>query len=88
MSGTLFNLPDAPLAKPSSVPLSILLRMFSLQHSHYKLVQQLISSLYRCLGIESRKGTLRAGADADLVRLDSAGNVKATWVAGKKVWEE
>ncbi|KAF8505357.1 Metallo-dependent hydrolase [Hysterangium stoloniferum] len=39
-----------------------------------------------CLGIENQKGTLRPGADADLVVLDSIGNVKATWVAGKKVW--
>ncbi|KAF8507798.1 Metallo-dependent hydrolase [Hysterangium stoloniferum] len=39
-----------------------------------------------CLNIANRKGTLRAGADADLVVLDPAGNVKATWVAGKKVW--
>ncbi|KIJ33086.1 carbohydrate esterase family 9 protein [Sphaerobolus stellatus SS14] len=39
-----------------------------------------------CLGIENHKGTLRPGADADLVLLDAAGNVKGTWVAGKKVW--
>lgn len=39
-----------------------------------------------CLGIESFKGTLRPGADADLIVLDDNGHVKATWVAGKQVW--
>ncbi|KZP27636.1 carbohydrate esterase family 9 protein [Athelia psychrophila] len=40
----------------------------------------------KCLGIESRKGSLRAGADADLVVLDSAGTVLSTWVKGREVW--
>ncbi|KAF8342708.1 Metallo-dependent hydrolase [Cantharellus anzutake] len=41
----------------------------------------------KCLGIESTKGTLRPGADADLVVLDkNDGSVLSTWVAGKKVW--
>ncbi|KAI0317169.1 Metallo-dependent hydrolase [Amylostereum chailletii] len=40
----------------------------------------------KCLGIENRKGTLRPGADADLVVLDRNGNVVSTWVAGKQVW--
>ncbi|KAH9036114.1 Metallo-dependent hydrolase [Lactarius pseudohatsudake] len=40
----------------------------------------------RCLGIENRKGTLRPGADADLVVLDRSGNVLRTWVRGKEVW--
>ncbi|EJD52120.1 Metallo-dependent hydrolase [Auricularia subglabra TFB-10046 SS5] len=40
----------------------------------------------RCLGIEKRKGTLRAGADADLVVLDRDGYVLATWVRGREVW--
>lgn len=40
----------------------------------------------RCLNIESKKGTLRAGADADLVVLDHQGNVLSTWVKGKIVW--
>ncbi|KAF8141201.1 carbohydrate esterase family 9 protein [Boletus edulis] len=42
----------------------------------------------RCLGIENRKGSLRAGADADLVVLDRRGKVLSTWVKGKKVWEK
>jgi N-acetylglucosamine-6-phosphate deacetylase len=42
----------------------------------------------RCLGIENRKGTLRAGADADLVVLDRSGNVLSTWVKGKEVWKK
>ncbi|KAJ7169061.1 carbohydrate esterase family 9 protein [Mycena crocata] len=40
----------------------------------------------KCLGIENRKGTLRPGADADLVVLDRQGNVVSTWVKGKQVW--
>jgi N-acetylglucosamine-6-phosphate deacetylase len=40
----------------------------------------------RCLGIENKKGTLRAGADADFVVLSKEGDVQATWVAGKEVW--
>ncbi|KAI0263857.1 Metallo-dependent hydrolase [Gloeopeniophorella convolvens] len=42
----------------------------------------------RCLGIENRKGTLRPGADADLVVLDRSGNVLSTWVRGKEVWRK
>ncbi|KAF7976438.1 hypothetical protein HWV62_6869 [Athelia sp. TMB] len=40
----------------------------------------------QCLGIADRKGTLRPGADADLVVLDDAGRVLSTWVAGREVW--
>ena len=40
----------------------------------------------RCLGIENRKGTLRAGADADFVVLDRLGHPLQTWVGGKQVW--
>ncbi|KZV94135.1 Metallo-dependent hydrolase [Exidia glandulosa HHB12029] len=40
----------------------------------------------QCLGIEKRKGTLRAGADADLAVLDRDGYVIATWVRGRQVW--
>ncbi|THH11823.1 hypothetical protein EW146_g7906 [Bondarzewia mesenterica] len=35
----------------------------------------------KCLGIENKKGTLRAGADADLVVLDRKGIVLSTWVS-------
>ena len=42
----------------------------------------------RCLGIENRKGTLRPGADADLVILNRSGNVLSTWVRGKEVWQK
>ncbi|KAI0039383.1 carbohydrate esterase family 9 protein [Auriscalpium vulgare] len=42
----------------------------------------------KCLGIENRKGTLRPGADADLVVLDRKGNVLSTWVSGKEVWKK
>lgn len=40
----------------------------------------------RCLGIEGRKGTLRPGADADLVVMDESGHVLATWVKGVEAW--
>ena len=40
----------------------------------------------RCIGIESRKGTLRPGADADFVVLDREGIVQSTWVRGKEAW--
>ena len=42
----------------------------------------------RCLGIENQKGTLRPGADADLVILDRSGIVLSTWVRGKEVWKK
>ncbi|KAH9949267.1 Metallo-dependent hydrolase [Amylocystis lapponica] len=42
----------------------------------------------KCLGIENKKGTLRAGADADLVVLDRSGNVLSTWVRGKQAWKK
>lgn len=34
-----------------------------------------------------KKGTLRAGADADLVVFDHKGVVLSTWVRGNQVWE-
>ena len=40
----------------------------------------------KCLGIENKKGTLRAGADADLIVLNRKGYVQSTWVRGKQVW--
>jgi len=42
--------------------------------------------LYRCLRIEKKKGTLRPGADADLVVLSKQGRVLSTWVKGKQVY--
>jgi N-acetylglucosamine-6-phosphate deacetylase len=42
----------------------------------------------KCLGIEKRKGTLRPGADADLIVMDWEGNVRRTWVRGKEVWTQ
>ncbi|KAF9268583.1 Metallo-dependent hydrolase [Marasmius fiardii PR-910] len=40
----------------------------------------------KCLNIEGRKGTLRPGADADLVILDHHGIPQSTWVKGRRVW--
>jgi N-acetylglucosamine-6-phosphate deacetylase len=36
----------------------------------------------RLLGIESERGTLRAGARADLTALDATGRASRTWVGG------
>lgn len=52
---------------------------------HYSLLG-LTHVLFRCLNIEDRKGTLRAGADADLVVLDRQGRVLSTWIRGQEVW--
>lgn len=41
----------------------------------------------RVLGIEAERGTLRIGAQADLVALDAEGKVLQTWIAGKPVWK-
>lgn len=40
----------------------------------------------RVLGIEAERGTLRPGARADFVLLDSAGAVLQTWIAGEPVF--
>ncbi|OBZ65838.1 putative N-acetylglucosamine-6-phosphate deacetylase [Grifola frondosa] len=40
----------------------------------------------KCFGLENKKGTLRPGADADLVVLDRRGNVLSTWVKGQEAW--
>lgn len=37
----------------------------------------------KCLKIESRKGTLDFGADADLVMLNDDLAIQSTWIAGK-----
>jgi N-acetylglucosamine-6-phosphate deacetylase len=50
------------------------------------LIGKALKCLQRCLGIEDRKGTLRAGADADFVVFDEDGYVLSTWVDGKVVW--
>ena len=39
------------------------------------------------LGLEAERGTLRAGARADLVLLDDANEVVETWLGGEPVWE-
>lgn len=39
-----------------------------------------------CFGIEKQKGTLEYGTDADFVFLDDALNVRATFIAGEKVF--
>ena len=44
------------------------------------------TSLPSCLGIESKKGTLRPGAHADFAVLDKEGHVLGTWVRGKQVF--
>ena len=38
------------------------------------------------LGQERERGTLRAGARADLVVLDAAGGVAETWLAGERAY--
>lgn len=40
------------------------------------------------LGISQQKGTLSYGTDADLVLLDDAINVRATYISGEEVWRK
>ncbi|MHB8054675.1 MAG: N-acetylglucosamine-6-phosphate deacetylase [Candidatus Aminicenantales bacterium] len=39
----------------------------------------------RVLGLEKRKGTIRAGADADILLLDHKLNVRGVWYAGRRL---
>jgi N-acetylglucosamine-6-phosphate deacetylase len=41
----------------------------------------------RILGMESERGTLRAGARADFAVLDAAGVVRETWIGGVRVYD-
>jgi N-acetylglucosamine-6-phosphate deacetylase len=40
----------------------------------------------RVLSIESERGTLRSGARADLALLDASGQVRETWISGRRVY--
>ena len=42
----------------------------------------------RVLGVESERGTLRAGARADFAVLDETGRVVETWIEGRLAWSE
>ncbi|TDH03362.1 hypothetical protein EPR50_G00162450 [Perca flavescens] len=42
----------------------------------------------KLLGVSHRKGTLDYGSDADLVLLDDALNVEATFISGQEVWRK
>ncbi|KAF1379984.1 hypothetical protein PFLUV_G00181750 [Perca fluviatilis] len=42
----------------------------------------------KLLGVSHRKGTLDYGSDADLVLLDDALNVEATFISGEEVWRK
>lgn len=74
----------------SVVTLDTCIRNFSLFTSTPLGKALLCATLHpaRCLGIEEKKGTLRAGADADLVVLDWEGRPLQTWVAGRRVWDK
>nr|XP_023966322.1 N-acetylglucosamine-6-phosphate deacetylase-like [Chrysemys picta bellii] len=40
------------------------------------------------LGIEHRKGTLNYDTDADFLLLDNSLQVRATYIAGERVWSQ
>ena len=40
----------------------------------------------QAIGIDKRKGTLSVGSDADFILLDEHLHVKATYIAGERVW--
>lgn len=41
----------------------------------------------KCLKIESQKGTLDFGADADLIILNDELTIRSTWIAGKCLYD-
>lgn len=72
----------------SVIPLSACVRNFA-HFTGATLAEAIVCATLhpaQCLGIENRKGTLRAGADADLCVLDRDGYVLATWARGRQVW--
>ena len=72
----------------SVIPLGSCVRNFA-RFTACTLAQAIVCATYnpaRCLGIENKKGTLRPGADADLIVLNRKGYVQSTWVKGKEVW--
>jgi len=42
----------------------------------------------RIAGVDSHKGSIVPGGDADLIALDEQGYVKRTWVRGRTVYED
>ena len=40
----------------------------------------------QAIGIDHHKGTLSVGSDADFILLDEHLHVKATYIAGERVW--
>lgn len=73
----------------SIAPLDECIRIFKRASSCSTVYALEAASLHpaKCLGIESRKGTLNYGGDADLVFLDDKLMVKSTWIAGECVYE-
>lgn len=84
--------PPSPYSPPptfSAVTLDKCIRNF-VQFTGCTLGEALKCATYnpaKCLGIEGKKGTLRAGADADLTVLSKEGRVLGTWVGGRRAWE-
>jgi N-acetylglucosamine-6-phosphate deacetylase len=70
------------------VPLDECVRRF-LKYADCGIVEALeAASLHpaQALGIESRKGSLEPGADADIVMLDASLHVCRCYIAGEQVW--
>lgn len=83
-SATSPDLRDVLLGKLSDVLLTI--RRSGFNSLPCRTFPDHLFPLSRCLGIENKKGTLRPGADADLVVLDRQGVVLSTWVKGKQAY--